>query len=165
MEFEEYVEGHGPSLLRLAYLLTRDPHGAEDLTQSVLMKAYRSWRRVSRATDPHAYVRRMMVNSNFDHHRKQSNSEIPFDDLPERRTQSPDPAVALVAVAEVKDLLGSLSPGARTLLVLRYYVDLNDRQIAEMLGVSESYVRASVSRTLGALRLRQQELAIGSEND
>lgn len=60
--FQEFVRARWSHLVRTAYLLTGDPHHAEDLTQTALAKAYRSWRRVTRSDDPEAYVRRMLVS-------------------------------------------------------------------------------------------------------
>lgn len=68
--FHEFVSARWSRLVRTAYLLTGDVHHAEDLTQTALAKAYRSWRHVSRSDSPEAYVRRMLVNCNSDRFRK-----------------------------------------------------------------------------------------------
>jgi RNA polymerase sigma factor (sigma-70 family) len=74
-------------------------------------------------------------------------------ELPYRHAMgSADPADSVAARDEVRQLLNTLAPRARTKLVLRYYADLGDAAIAEAMGISESGVRATVSRALGALR-------------
>jgi DNA-directed RNA polymerase specialized sigma24 family protein len=74
-QFQEFVRARWSRLVRTAYLLTGDVHHAEDLTQTALAKAYRSWRRVSRTDNPEAYVRRMLVSCNSDRFRKRRVTE------------------------------------------------------------------------------------------
>lgn len=73
--FREFVEAQWPRLLRTAYLMTGDRHDAEDIVQSALVKAYRSWRRVQRSDHPEAYVRRILVSCHRDRYRKRRVSE------------------------------------------------------------------------------------------
>jgi DNA-directed RNA polymerase specialized sigma24 family protein len=79
--FQEFVRARWSRLVRTAYLLTGDAHHAEDLTQTALAKAYRSWRRVARSDNPEAYVRRMLVSCNSDrflpHSRLRSSGRYP----------------------------------------------------------------------------------------
>ncbi|MFI9640957.1 sigma factor [Micromonospora sp. NPDC051925] len=84
MTFEEYVSSRGPALVRLARLLTGDPHRAEDLTQDVLARAYVHWRRIARADRPDVYVRRMLVNANRSWWRRRSNRELVVDGFGEQ---------------------------------------------------------------------------------
>lgn len=158
MEFEEYVAARGQTLLRLAHVLTNDVHLAEDLTQSALADAYRHWRRVVRADHPDAYVRRILVNQHLSWRRRRSSTESPRVAVDDGR-QAPDPAEAVAERDEGRHLLDGLAPRARTVLVLRYYADLDDRAIAELLGISESGVRATASRALAALRERHPDIA------
>ena len=69
-EFRVFAASRWPRLVRTAYLLTGDPHDAEDLAQTVLVKAFRSWRRVQRADNVDAYLRRAPVTSNASRFRK-----------------------------------------------------------------------------------------------
>ncbi len=155
MEFEEYVAARGGALLRFAFVLTRDPHAAEDLTQSALADAFRHWRRVQRADQPDAYVRRIIVNRHLSSRRRRWWGERPTDPLAaQSREVSPvtDPAQGIVDRDETRAVLDSLPPRARAVLVLRYYADLDDGAIAVTLGIAESTVRATASRALTTLR-------------
>lgn len=152
MRFEDYAAERGQSLLRLAYVLTSDPYRAEDLAQSVLADAYRHWRKVGSARDPDAYVRRMLVNAHLDWHRRRSSTERPTDLTTYEPTPAADPAEGVVTREHLRQLLAMLPTRARTMLVLRYYADLDDAVIAEAMGVSASTVRATTSRALAALR-------------
>ena len=152
MRFEDYVRERGQSLLRLAYVLTGDAHRAEDLTQTVLATAFRSWSKVESARYPDAYVRRMLVNSHLDWHRRRSSTELPTGDRELENGSAPDLADGVASRDQLRQALAALSPRARTVLVLRYYSDLDDNSVAEVLGISSSAVRSTVSRSLATLR-------------
>lgn len=153
MEFEEYVAARGPALLRFAYLLSRDAHTAEDLVQQGLATAYRHWLKVTRADHPDAYVKRIILNTYLGWRRRRSTGEPPLADPPDQRT-APDPADAVEAQDAARQMLDSLPPRSRAILVLRYYEDLSDEAIAELLGISSSTVRATAARALASLRDR-----------
>jgi len=151
VDFEEYASARGPALLRLALVLTGDHQLAQDLTQSTLLDVFLHWRKVSRAEQPDAYVRRMMVNTYLGWRRRRWFSERPS------LTAPPDLPVAdhaqhVVDEDACRQALARLSPRARTVLALRYYEDLDDRAIADVLGVGVSSVRSTASRALAALR-------------
>lgn len=152
MRFEEYAAEQGQNLLRLAYVLTNDAHRAEDLTQTALADAYRHWRKVAAARSPDAYVRRMLVNSHLDWHRRRSSTERPTDLTAHEPEVDADPAERVASRDQLRQLLSALAPRARTVLVLRYYADLDDAAIADAMGVSPSAVRATASRALATLR-------------
>ena len=152
MSFEEYVGRQGAALLRLAFVLTSDPHLAEDLTQSALIDVYRHWRRVAAAANPDGYVRRILVNRYLSSRRVRSAAEFPVE--PDESFHAPvsDPSDAVVSADHVRWLLRDLPPRAKAVLVLRYFADLDDAAIAEAMGTTESTVRATASRALRALR-------------
>jgi RNA polymerase sigma-70 factor (sigma-E family) len=152
VRFEDYVTEQGQPLLRLAYVLTRDSHRAEDLSQTVLADAYRQWRKVAGARSPDAYVRRMLVNAHLDWHRRRSSTERPTAISAHEAGLEPDPADGVAARDHLRQALALLAPRARTVLVLRYYADLDDHAIADLMDVSPSTVRATASRALAALR-------------
>lgn len=151
VRFEDYVAQHGPSLLRFAYVLTGDPHLAEDLTQTTLTDAYRHWRRVDGAQNREAYVRRIMVNRNLAWHRRRSSTEVPSEHAPNLGVTG-DVADDVASRDRTRRLLAGLAPRARTVLLLRYYADLDDAAIAEVMEISQSAVRATASRALATLR-------------
>lgn len=151
MEFEGYVAARGQALLRFAYVLTGDAQLAEDLTQTALAQTYRHWRRVSRLEHPDAYVRKAMLNAHLSWRRRRSSSERPTADVDPGST--PDSSGPLADRDETRRLLDTLPPRARSILVLRYYADLDDPAIAALLGISPSTVRATASRAIASLRL------------
>lgn len=152
MTFESFVAEHGQSLLRLAFVLCGNRQLAEDLTQTALVDAYRHWSKVAAARSPEAYVRRMLVNGHLSWRRRRWTGERPAELGETTAGDVPDPGDALVERDTLRTLLAALAPRARTVLVLRYYLDLDDAAIAETLGVTESSVRATASRALASLR-------------
>lgn len=152
MDFSEYVAARGPALERFAFVLTGDAQRAEDLTQTALLKAYRRWRRVSRADHPDAYVRRIVVTSHLDWRRRRSNDEQPLDTLPERPGRAPDPGQQVADRDELRRALATLSPRQRAVLVLRHYEGQDDRAIAALLRCGEATVRTHASRGLQRMR-------------
>lgn len=151
MEFEEYVSARGQELVRLGFTVSGDYQRAEDLAQIALMQAYRSWRKVRKADDPHNYVRRILINAYLSMTRRRSFTEAPTADIDPRRTV-PDPATDIVNSDDLWRALATLSARERVVLVLRYYQDLDDRTIGEVLGIKPSSVRATASRALASLR-------------
>lgn len=153
MEFEAYVREQGAPLVRLAFVLSQDAQRAEDLTQTVLADAYRQWRKVTAARSPDAYIRRMLVNAHLDWHRKRSSTEQPSDlSTYEPHAFEADIADEVTSRDRLRSALLTLSPRSRTALVLRFYADLDDTAIAEVMGISASTVRSTISRALLALR-------------
>ncbi|WP_420810546.1 SigE family RNA polymerase sigma factor [Jiangella aurantiaca] len=152
VDFHEYVVTRRQPLLRLAYLLTGDAHLAEDVVQTALLRAFRQWRRVSRADQPDAYVRRMVVNVYIDGKRRRSSTEAPTApaDLPAPAQHDHTDAQAERSV--MWTALAGLPRVQRAVLVLRFYEDLDDARIAEVLGSTPSTVRSNASRALATLR-------------
>jgi RNA polymerase sigma-70 factor (sigma-E family) len=155
VEFEEYASARGQDLVRLGFTVSGDYQRAEDLAQIALMQAFRTWRRVRRADDPHNYVRRILVNSYLSMTRRRSFSEAPAAELDSDRTV-PDPATGIVNSDDLWRALATLSARERVVLVLRYYQDMDDRTIADVLGIKPSTVRATASRALASLRRTRQ---------
>jgi RNA polymerase sigma-70 factor (sigma-E family) len=151
-EFDEFVTQHGPELLRLAYLVCGSREQSEDLVQNALLKAYRRWDMVCAADRPVAYVRTILVREHLSWRRRLTNHEVPAP-IPDRVAVEP-PDLALVEMDEMWGLLASLPKRQRTVLALRYYDDISDAGIAELLGCSEGTVRSNASRALAALRAR-----------
>ncbi|MFF3464418.1 SigE family RNA polymerase sigma factor [Streptomyces sp. NPDC001984] len=150
-EFQEFVRARWSYLVRTAYLLTGDVHHAEDLTQTALAKAYRSWRRVSRSDSPEAYVRRMLVNCNSDRFRKRRVAEALTAAPPEvagrdEAVSWADERSALLAA------LAGLPQRQRAVIVMRYWEDLSEAEVAEVLGCSPGTVKSQASKALAKLR-------------
>lgn len=156
MTFEEYVRGRGPALVRLAVLLVGQRQLAEDLVQEVLARAYVRWERVVRADHPDLYLRRMLVNAHISWWRRRSSHEAVG--LPEREEAAP--ILVDTEVAERDALwrvIRTLPRRQRAAVVLRYYEDLDDLAIAEVLDCSPVTVRTHVMRALATLRERLAE--------
>ncbi|MGC5015596.1 SigE family RNA polymerase sigma factor [Streptosporangium sp. DT93] len=148
-DFEQYVKERSPRLLRAAYLLCRDWGTAEDLLQTALAKAWLAWRRVGENPDP--YVYRILVNTHATWWRRRWRGELPSETLPE--TPDADTAEAVATREAVRQALARLPVRQRAVIVLRYFADLPDRQIAEILDCSVATVRSQASRALRKLRV------------
>ena len=130
--------------MRTARLLTRDWAAAEDLVQEALAKAWFAWRRLH--GDPEAYVRRIIVTTYISHARRRWRTELPTDELPEVVGADPyDRANRRIAMW---DALGRLPARQRAVIVLRYYEDLSDVQIAETIYTSIGTVKSQAARAL-----------------
>jgi RNA polymerase sigma-70 factor (sigma-E family) len=152
--FDAFVATRGSALLRHAYVLTGDRHLAEDLVQEVLAHLYRRWDRVVASTSPEAYVRTSVTRQFLSWRRRKSYAERPTDAVPEPRATGQDSGDALAGDDAVWRLLATLPRRQRAILALRFYDDQSDAQIADILGISASAVRAHASR--GIADLRQQ---------
>jgi RNA polymerase sigma-70 factor (sigma-E family) len=148
--FEAYVAARGHALTRTAYLLTGDHGHAEDLVQAALGRAYLKWARVSRMDSPDAYVRRIIINQHISRWRRTRGRETPTDSLPD--TPMPDPNASYAAADAVRDVVRGLPPRQRAAVVLRFYEDLPDAEVAALLGCAEATVRSQISRALAAIR-------------
>jgi RNA polymerase sigma-70 factor (sigma-E family) len=148
-EFGAFASSRWPGLVRLAFGLTGDRWLAEDLAQTALARAYVAWRRVSRADDPDAYLRRILINTSHRRFRRRRVAEQPGD-LPD--TPVDGPAELVGERTAVLAALRQLPPRQREVIVLRYWADLTDAQIADALGCSPGTVRSQASRALVKLR-------------
>ncbi|MER7588798.1 SigE family RNA polymerase sigma factor [Micromonospora sp. NPDC127501] len=154
MTFEEYAFARTSALVRLARLLTGDEHRAEDLVQDVLARAYARWGRISRTDRPDAYVRRMLVNTHNSWWRRLSSREVSVAAVLDRPGDV-DEAAGVAERDALWRLVGDLPARQRTVIVLRYYEDLDDTSIAEILACSTGTVRTHARRALATLRQRQ----------
>jgi RNA polymerase sigma-70 factor (sigma-E family) len=127
---------------------TRDE--AEDLVQSALIKCYVRWERVERADDPIAYVHRIVLNTLRDAKRRFWNRENPSADVASPATPS-DPTTTWDTAHSLHDSLQRLPHGQRAVLVLRYYCDLTEQQVARVLDVPLGTVKSRAARALSAL--------------
>ncbi len=149
--FEEYAGAAWPALYRYAYLLAGSHPDAEDLAQQTLLKAYRSWSRIQGADSPQAYVRTMLTNTFLSQRRPMGRRlELLTDEPPEPAPAPKErgPEDRMVLWPHVK----SLPPRQRAVIVLRYYEDLSEQEIANTLGCSRGTVKSTAHRGLKALR-------------
>jgi RNA polymerase sigma-70 factor (sigma-E family) len=159
-EFTAYVETRSPKLLRTAYLLCRDWAQAEDLLQTALVKVWRAWRRVG--DDPDPYVYRILVNTHASWWRRRWRGEIPTSAPPET-TDVSDAMGAFDSRALLWEALGRLPRGQRAVLVLRFFEDLSESRVAEILGCSVGTVKSQASKALAKLRVDPQIAAVTGE--
>ena len=150
-DIDTFLAARWSSLFRLACLLTGSPTEADDLLQESLVKVYLRWGKVSRTQVPEAYVRRMMVNTLVSRSRR-----------PYKRRELLDGSLGTVAVASSEDvvldralvwpLVCALPVRQRAVIVLRYYEDLSEQEIADVLGCSTGSVKSQAHDALASLR-------------
>jgi RNA polymerase sigma-70 factor (sigma-E family) len=147
--FREYVTARSASLLRMAYLLTHNRADAEDLVQAALAKTYQAWDRIEDRGAVDGYVRRAMVNTHISWWRRVE--EYPTDDIPERAVT--DHAGDSELQDALRRAIERLPRRMRAAVVLRYYEDMTEAEIADVLGVSQGTVKSTVSRAVAKLRI------------
>ncbi|HET7017480.1 MAG TPA: SigE family RNA polymerase sigma factor [Streptosporangiaceae bacterium] len=150
-EFSEFAHSRWPQLVRLGYGLTGDRGLGEDLAQTALASAYASWPRVRRADDPDAYLRKILVNAYRGGRRKRRIDEDLRPTAPEVAVADPvgrhdDQAAVLAALA-------ALPPKQREVVLLRFWLDLTEVQVAESLGCSIGNVKSQSARALAKLKV------------
>jgi RNA polymerase sigma-70 factor (ECF subfamily) len=151
--YRAFVAARSSALLRTAYLLTGDRGRAEDLLQTALTKTYLSWGRIRDSGAVEAYVRRVMVTTSTSWWRRRWHGESPTEILPD--TAAPDDLTRSHAERdELWRVLQDLPAKQRAVLVLRFYEDLNETEVADALGISRGTVKSHTSRALAALRVR-----------
>lgn len=149
--FDEFVRARGDALLRFAFLLCGDRHRAEDFTQEALVRCHRRWRAVERGGAPEPYVRKAILRQFLSWRRLRSATEKVAGHFDETAAPA-DAAQRLADRDEMWRTLAGLPRKQRAVLVLRYYEDLPDPHIAELLGCSAATVRVHAGRALARLR-------------
>jgi RNA polymerase sigma-70 factor (sigma-E family) len=148
-EFEKFVADSADGLTRTAYLIVWDLQEAEDLVQETLLQVARRWPRVRRMDRPVAYARRILVNL-----------ALAGAECRSRRRHELTGEPAADRLAHVEDanghdeLLGALAalpPRQRAVLVLRYFLDLPEAEVAAALKCSLGTVKSTASRGLARL--------------
>lgn len=150
-DYTAFVEVRGTALLRTARLLSSQPSQAEDLLQTALTKTYLAWPRLRDPGAAEAYTRRVLVTSTISWWRRRFNRmEHATDVVPDLGVAARDDEVA--ERDELMAALRRLSPQQRAVLVLRYYEDQSELEIASCLGIATGSVKAHASRGLARLR-------------
>ncbi len=150
--FERFVREHTATLYRTAFLLTGNRHEAEDLLQDTLARLYPKWGVVTAAEVPVAYVRRCLANrfvslKRAPHARQEFTQELPEE------WDGVDLGESVAVSRTVWQLLATLPEKQRAALVMRYFHDLPEGDVAEALGCRPASVRSLVSRGIAAMRV------------
>ncbi|WP_345438021.1 SigE family RNA polymerase sigma factor [Actinoallomurus vinaceus] len=159
LTFDEFVTASAGRLLRTAVFLVYDRHLAEDLLQIAYERVARRWTRILRGGhQPEAYARKVLVNLAIDHHKRRKRRP----DLPVGGTVDVERLVGSRSTydagrAPLDDVLATLPVKQRAVVVLRYWCDLSEHEIAEALGISRGTVKSHTSRAMAALRRQLSE--------
>ncbi|MEV4267628.1 SigE family RNA polymerase sigma factor [Kribbella sp. NPDC049584] len=156
LPFDELVRSSERRLLRLGLMLSGSVHSAEDLVQTVLTRAHCRWDQIGALEHPEAYLRRMVVNEYLGWRRLLKNREVPLAE-PIEQPATEDISARQAQRDATWQLLSGLPRKQRAVLVLRYYEDLPDSEIAEVLGITPGTVRSNAARALATLRDRLPE--------
>ncbi|MGN9843583.1 SigE family RNA polymerase sigma factor [Nonomuraea sp. H19] len=146
--FAEFVAERGDALLRYGYVLAGNPHDAADLVQEALLKLRGAWHRVRSKENPESFVRTTMARLHIAAWRLRRRELLAWD-LPDRAHHDPLPSGD---ERRMWQALAGLPRKQRAVLVLRYYEQLDDTEIAAVLGISRGTVRSQASRALDKLR-------------
>jgi RNA polymerase sigma-70 factor (sigma-E family) len=154
--FAMFVRTQTDTLLKSAYLLTRNGPDAEELVQDSLVWLYPRWAQVEGAEHQLAYVRKAMVNRFLAGKRRRSSTEVhldeTFDSFAERAVPKRDLTAEVDEREAMWEELGVLSERQRAAIVLRFFHDLPDDEVASVLDCRVGTVRSLISRALNALR-------------
>lgn len=170
MTFAEFAAARLAGLLRYAVVLTGDQDLAQDVVQEVLARAQVRWSKIVKADSPDSYVRKMVLNEYLSWRRTWAVRNVRavgerLVDLGDRRAESRDHADAVVNTDDVWNRLATLPRKQRAVLVLRYYEQLRDDEIAYLLNCAPVTVRSNASKALKTLRLQteRQPISVAGE--
>lgn len=171
-EFERFVSDHGRRLLQTGYLITCDVAEAEDLVQECLLRVARHWPKVRAMAHPEAYARRILINVALDQSRARTRHRheleehycTPMLEHPAETRQMD----ALEIRDELRQALATLPTRQRTMVVLRYFIDLSEAETAQALNCSLGTVKSTTSRAVERLRVamsaRADAIAASEDN-
>ncbi len=150
---------HYRSLVRLAALLVRDVQEAEEIVQDSFVAMHGAWRRLRDPERALAYLRQSVVNRSRSalRHRKVTEKHAPRP-MP-NAASAEDRAMGALEHQAVMGALRRLPERQREVLVLRYYADLSEAEIADAIGISRGAVKSHASRGLAAVRTTLEQLA------
>lgn len=148
--FDDMVDAHGRALLRTAFLLTGDAHLAHDLLQTALVKTWTRWPSIRDEDAGPAYVRAVLATTSVAWWRRRWRAEVPTYDVPDQADR--DAYAGVESRDEIGRALARLTPRQRTAVVLRFYEDLPEAEVAALLGCSVGTVKSTTSRALATLR-------------
>jgi RNA polymerase sigma-70 factor (sigma-E family) len=148
--FTEFASANIGRLTQFAELLTGDPHRAADLVQEALERAYLRWQKVD-LDDPYSYVRQIVVNQYRNWWNRLRRREVLIERLPDTAGQD-DHAARIARSHLLRQALMTLTVRERTVVVLRYYADLDVMAIAAEVGIAPGTVKSTLSRARARLR-------------
>lgn len=150
LTYERFVTERASTLLRYGYVLTGNAHDAADLVQEGLLRLRTAWPRVVRKDDPEGYTRAIMARLHISAWRRRRRErlvrEVPEGGYVDRGLEQTERDPRLWRA------LAALPRRQRAVLVLRYYEDLPDEEIAKLLDISRGTVRSQAARALDKLR-------------
>lgn len=163
IDFAEFVALRRDTWVRAACLLTGDPHTAEDLVQTALIRVWTRWERVTAQGDPDAYIRKALMNVFLTSLRRRRWREITADPytmrVSDQHVTDPAPGDGIEQRVDLRQLLAGLPPRQRAVLVLRYYLDLSEAETARTLGCSAGTVKSQAAKASAHLRNRIETIA------
>jgi RNA polymerase sigma-70 factor (sigma-E family) len=148
--FRDFVTARSPALLRTAYLLTGDRGLAEDAVQAMFSRVYVSWSRIRHKQAVDAYCRKTLVREVSSWRRRRRVTHVLTGDVPERADVARGEASG--ANEPLRAALLALSPRQRAVVVLRYFYDMSEADVATALGISRGSVKQHTYRALASLR-------------
>ncbi|MEO3829284.1 SigE family RNA polymerase sigma factor [Actinomadura sp. B10D3] len=155
--FDEFVTATAGRLLRTAVFLVYDRHLAEDLLQVAYERVVRRWRRLADG-NPEAYARRVLVNLAIDENKRRSRRrDTPVGSVADVERLAGAPAAPGAGAGDLDEVLRALPAKQRAVVVLRYWCDLSEHEIAETLGISRGTVKSHAARAMAALREHMTE--------
>jgi RNA polymerase sigma-70 factor (sigma-E family) len=163
--FESFVAESGDWLLRIATLLTFDQHAAEDICQETLQRLAARWPRVG---NPKAFCRRIMHNLVIDQARARGRRPHELQLAPSYDSGDPrsgDPLTAVELRPALLAALGTLTAQQRSIVVLRYFDDRSEKEVADLLGVSAGTVKSTASRAVAQLRVSPEIATLFTSTD
>lgn len=161
LDFEAFYEEEADNLAHVALLMVCDRDVASDLAQEALVRVYVSWHRI-RGEDPRPYARKVLINLCRSYFRRKVLERRHLRDEP---TQSPDMASQVDAAVDIRTALLSLSPIRRATVVLRFYGDMSEREIAAILERPVGTVKSDLRRALHILGPRLDEFVKGGSSN
>jgi RNA polymerase sigma-70 factor (sigma-E family) len=152
--FDQFVGERLDRLLRYATAMTCDRYLAQDIVQDVLLRAQHRWNRINAMDAPYLYVQRMVTNEYLSWRRRRASRDVSSTPHALEAYAPPvgDPAYAYAERDAMRGRIAKLPKKQRAAVVLRYYEDRTDGEIATVLGCSESTVRSQIARALATLR-------------
>jgi RNA polymerase sigma-70 factor (sigma-E family) len=142
---------HYRQLVRMAALMMRDHTGAEEVVQDAFVGLHRNWPKLRDSERAAAYLRQSTVNGVRSAGRRSATAQRHAPTL-RQAADTPDPAGEVAERSAVLAALANLPERQREVLVLRYYGDLSEADIAASLGISRGAVKTHASRAMAALR-------------